>query len=267
MMIFSDLDRSIIYSNKFLQKYRYKDNDYECIETYDGREISYISKKTIKLIQEIQKIGMFIPTTTRTEEQFRRINFSKYNIDFPYVIASNGATILKNNQPLKEWEDIIEYKKKNSENIEFMMETFETEVKAKGIPRIRSVENLFFYLVVDESVFNIQDIKKYIDKLDYRNWMYYISGRKIYFLPRGITKENAIEYILDKINIKEFIAIGDSTMDLGMLNKAPISYALKHGNVVDSKINNNCIITKAYGMEGTEEILLNIIEMSSSVNI
>ena len=38
MIIFSDLDRSVIYSNKFLDA----DIEYESIEIYNGKEISYI---------------------------------------------------------------------------------------------------------------------------------------------------------------------------------------------------------------------------------
>ena len=79
MVVFSDLDRSIIYSNKFIGNLDKK--TYECIEFIDEKEISYISFKTIELIKELTKNNLFIPTTTRTIEQFQRINFSKYNIN------------------------------------------------------------------------------------------------------------------------------------------------------------------------------------------
>ncbi|HBL5977815.1 TPA: hypothetical protein LR624_003634, partial [Clostridioides difficile] len=74
MIVFSDLDRSIIYSNKFLNA----DSKYTNIEIYREKEISYISLDTINLIKQIQYYGMFIPTTTRTVEQFKRIEFNKY---------------------------------------------------------------------------------------------------------------------------------------------------------------------------------------------
>ena len=46
MIVFSDLDRSIIYSNKFLNA----DSKYANIEIYREKEISYISLDTINLI-------------------------------------------------------------------------------------------------------------------------------------------------------------------------------------------------------------------------
>lgn len=266
MITFSDLDRTVIYSSKFLEEYAPKDSDYECIEVVEEKEISHISLKTIQCIKKIQEHGMFIPTTTRTTEQFRRINFNKYNIDFTYAITSNGGTILKNNKPLKEWEEIVEKIKKSSGTKENMINEFEKYSQVPGIVKFKSAGDLFLYIVVDKSIFNIESIKEYIEILELNNWIYYISGRKIYFLPKGITKENAIKYIVDKEKINKFISMGDSTMDLGMLQLAPISFALKHGDVSNNKISDSCIITKTYGMEGSEEVLLRILEESSSLN-
>ena len=51
MVVFSDLDRSIIYSKRFLGK----DKSELEIEIYKNENISYISKKTVKLIKQLQK--------------------------------------------------------------------------------------------------------------------------------------------------------------------------------------------------------------------
>ena len=51
MIVFSDLDRSIIYSKRFLGK----DKSELEIEIYKNENISYISKKTVKLIKQLQK--------------------------------------------------------------------------------------------------------------------------------------------------------------------------------------------------------------------
>lgn len=259
MIIFSDLDRSIIYSNKFIEEFSDFDNEYECIEKVNNKEVSYISLKTIEYLREIQDFGTFIPTTTRTAEQFRRIDFNNYNIKFKYAITSNGGTILKDNEPLKEWDVIIKDIVNSSGKRKDMMDEF---VKYKNIPGIISLKNageLFFYLVVDKSIFNINNIKEYITTLNKNKWLHYISGRKIYFLPKGINKENAIDFIINKENISQFSSIGDSIMDLGMLNIANNPYILKHGEL--AKFNDEHYkISKSIGMDGTEEILLSLLE-------
>ncbi len=50
MVVFSDLDRSIIYSKRFLGE----DKSELEIEIYKNENISYISKKTVKLIKQLK---------------------------------------------------------------------------------------------------------------------------------------------------------------------------------------------------------------------
>lgn len=261
MVIFSDLDRSIIYSNKFLKDIN--KNTYECIEIKDNKEISYISLKTIETLRKINENTLFIPTTTRTKEQFQRINFNKYNINFNYAITSNGGCILKDNEPLVEWEEEVEKLKKSCESIERMIELFESYKNVEGIVNFKVAENLFFYLVVDLKNFNLDKIQEYIDILHDKNWIYYISGRKIYFLPKGITKENAIEYICKIENIKNFAVIGDSNMDRGMLNITDNAYVLKHGDINHDEIIGKFIRSNEEGIKGTEEVLISLLEKLS----
>ncbi|HBE9977858.1 hypothetical protein QQO51_02475, partial [Clostridioides difficile] len=151
MIVFSDLDRSIIYSNKFLNA----DSKYANIEIYREKEISYISLDTINLIKQIQYYGMFIPTTTRTVEQFKRIEFNKYGIYFPWSITSNGGVILKDNEILKSWSEKIDKLKSDYEPIESMIHKFKDYLNVDGITNFKVAEDTFFYIVVDLSRFNL----------------------------------------------------------------------------------------------------------------
>ncbi|MEW9078798.1 HAD hydrolase family protein [Terrisporobacter glycolicus] len=261
MVIFSDLDRSIIYSSKFLKDI--SENSYECIELKDNKEISYVSLKTMEILKTINENTLFIPTTTRTRDQFERINFNKYNINFDYAITSNGGYILKNNRPLLGWQEEVEKIKKSSESIDVMLDLFEPYTKMNGVTNFRVAENLFFYIVVDFKEFDIMSIYTYISILNNKNWIYYVSGRKIYFLPKGITKESAIEYICKVENIESFAVIGDSNMDRGMLNITDNAYVLKHGDINTNDIEGEFIRSMEEGIKGTEEVLLNLLEKIS----
>ena len=253
MVIFSDLDRSIIYSNKFLDGI--ETNEYECIEVKDEKEISYISLKSIETLKRINENALFIPTTTRTAEQFNRIDFKRYGIDFKYAITSNGGRIFKEGLPLESWRREVEKIKLESTPIEVMVNRFEEYSQIDGITNFRIAEELFFYIVVDFSKFHIDKIENYLEKLEENKWAYYISGRKIYFLPMNLTKENAINHICNIENIEEFSTIGDSNMDLGMLNTTDNAYVLKHGDIDLSSIQGRFILSEEVGLKGTEEIL------------
>ena len=68
MIYFSDLDRTLIYSSKFLKD----KNNKICIEYLNGKEINYISKNTINLLKKIQEktsCDTLHPTPTRIRSQ------------------------------------------------------------------------------------------------------------------------------------------------------------------------------------------------------
>ena len=240
MIVFSDLDRSIIYSKRFL-----KDDTTKLeIEIYNGENISYISKETVELIKKIKQNSYFIPTTTRTIEQFKRISFSKYGLDFKYAVTSNGGNILVNGEVDK---DIIE-----------LLENYKS---IKGIKKIRKAEELFLYIVIDRDTFDFKLLQPFIDEIKKLNWDTYINGTKIYFLPAELKKSTAVKYLCNKLQHKDTFAIGDSIMDKDMLDVCKNSYVLKHGelsNLIDNNCDNLSISTRQ-SFNGTEEILNKII--------
>lgn len=263
MVVFSDLDRSIIYSKEFIQE---ESNTLD-IEIYKGENISYISQKTIENIKKIKKNSDFIPTTTRTIEQFKRINFKKYGLDFKHAITSNGGNILINGEVDIEYKYFIEEKLKLSSYISDIIKLFKEYKNIDGIKKFRVAENLFFYIVVNEERFDLNNLNSFTEKIRDLNWDVYMSGRKIYFLPREIKKSTAVKYICDKYGYKNTFAIGDSTMDSDMLNFCDYSYILRHGDFVNYiKKGDKFIISDKKGFEGSEEILDKIILCQNILN-
>ncbi len=68
-IFFTDLDNTIIFS--------YKHNigiDKVNIEMYQGREISYMTQKTYRLLKQVAKKMLLVPVTTRSVEQYNRID-------------------------------------------------------------------------------------------------------------------------------------------------------------------------------------------------
>ena len=262
MVVFSDLDRSIIYSKRFLGE----DKSELEIEIYKNENISYISKKTVELIKQIKERREFIPTTTRTLEQFKRIEFSKYDIDFKYAITTNGGNILVDGEIDREYKSFINQKLKNSLHIDETMKLLEEYKNIKGIKKIRKADDLFFYIVVDNTLFDLKYIESFINKIKNLNWETYINGTKVYFLPKELKKSTAIKYICDKFGYKDTFGIGDSIMDKDMLDFCKNSYLLNHGDLVNLlNKENKYIISKQNGFRGSEEVLNNIISYQENI--
>ena len=84
MLLFhADLDNTLIYS------YRRNLGEHKVnVEIYDQREVSFMTKKTQELLKQVAKNTMFVPTTTRTIEQYKRIQLG---IQEPkYALVCNG---------------------------------------------------------------------------------------------------------------------------------------------------------------------------------
>ncbi len=93
---FSDLDNTLIFSYKhdIGEKKR-------CVEIYQGREVSYITERTYGLLKYAASRLLFVPVTTRTEEQYRRIDLG---VGVPsYALVCNGGVLLINGQEDAGW--------------------------------------------------------------------------------------------------------------------------------------------------------------------
>lgn len=206
VILFSDLDRTIIHSSKFLKE----SINPEIVEfNKDKKPISYMEKEALLLLNELSNNLLFIPVTTRSLEQYKRIDLK---ITPLYSITSNGGIILKNNERLKSWDDFI---KNNISNKNYM----EIQDKLKSINKYLTrelilIDNVFFFSKIDDN--NLFELNYELDNiLKWYDWTYTIQGNKIYIMPKFISKENAINYLLQNELSKDnfIITAGDGKLD------------------------------------------------------
>ncbi|BBE30603.1 hypothetical protein OSSY52_07440 [Tepiditoga spiralis] len=250
-MFFSDLDRTLIYSNKF------EINNEVLIEEKNGEAISYISSKTLFLLKKLCNKNLFVPVTTRTQEQFERISLFKTK----YAIIENGAKILINGKIDKEWESHIFNSFKNqSTKSDMIFKEFE-KYKGNWILKEKNVDDEFYYFIID--VNNIpENINNFFRFLKINNWNYSIQGRKMYFIPNFISKEKAVSYVVNKESIKKYFASGDSNLDLNMVLQATYNLIPLHAEI--NRVN-GLNFTKKSGIKASEEILEKYIKLFKSI--
>ena len=88
MKIFmSDLDNTLIYS------YKHEIGEEKtCVEIYQDREVSYMTNRSCELLKAVTEEILFVPTTTRTIEQYERIHL---DVGIPkYALVCNGGVLL-----------------------------------------------------------------------------------------------------------------------------------------------------------------------------
>ncbi|MEN8907102.1 MAG: HAD family hydrolase [Clostridiales bacterium] len=271
MILASDLDRTLIYSKRFINEKINIKSELVLIEKKEDIEISYITKTSIELLKKIIENIIFIPATTRTVEQYQRISLAKENIIPKYAIVSNGGNILENGKLNEEWNDTIKNQlNKNSTNYEDVKRKFSEISNKNWLLRSYTADNLFLYYIVDQEKIPMDKIYDFEIWLKENRWTLSMQGRKLYLIPDCVDKWKAINFICEKENDYEVIAAGDSLLDLKMLNKSKYAISPSHGEIKSrvfrgKKEQNSIVFTKRSGFYAADDIMLEIIDYIKKV--
>lgn len=182
-----------------------------------------------------------------------------------FAIISNGAVILENGEPIKEWSDDIRKQcVSNKTVIEELMPEIHRHFSEDWVLKIRQAENWFVYLIVDREKFPIDKLAYYTRKFRGIGWGMSLQGRKLYFMPESITKAGAMEYVRERIGAEYVIAAGDSLLDLDLLESADLGLLAAHGEAFRSNaaISGHIEVTVNQGIKAGEEILARVADLS-----
>ncbi len=213
MIVFhSDLDNTIIYSYK-----RDIGEDKKCVEVYEGREISFVTKRTQELLEQVHRKMLFVPTTTRTSEQYNRISLGIGEI--PYALVCNGGVLLVNGQEDEAW---------YQESLELTEESRPELYRAIGMMEadknrsfeVRNIKDLFVFTKSTQPLVSVEWLK---EKLNTNLVDVFYTGVKVYVVPKMLSKGNAVERFRKKVCGNQVIAAGDSEFDLSMAGSADVT--------------------------------------------
>ncbi len=250
MIYASDLDRTLIYSKSFLEGYSGEVVPVE--ENTNGEVISYISKMALENLKEISSKIDFIPVTTRSFQEYKRTLFFDM---VPFAIIDNGGCILYYGKPIAEWEERLsrilrEY------NLESVVEMFDGKSFVSRKPSIIDGKFVFFKQMDEIACMNFCK-----DNLDSRLYTFEIQRKKVYIIPRFISKQNALRYLVQAKNCQKIIASGDSALDEGIIKASNFAVVPRHSTMnFDNLLDNNYVVTEAEGLECAEEITTKVLE-------
>lgn len=258
--LLTDLDRTMIFSKRF-----YKDGeDLIPIESKKGEVISYMTKEALRIVQE--QSSFIIPVTTRTLAEFKRV---KPFQECDWAIVGNGSTILHKGVILKEWIEHIE-KVTNplSEEYEFFVDwmnsTFQDVLERKA-----AIVEKFVFAKIKEGEQDV--VNRKMAELNYSNWQFVIQKRKIYLMPKEVSKEAAAKYVIQQIGEDNlFYFAGDGILDVKLLN-----LSIKHlngcafspfGSEAQQLASDKNLKIVSPFVEGAEQILRNVFFQEDSLS-
>lgn len=209
-----DLDNTLIHSH------RSRSEGDICVELLEGREQSFITPRARQLTDQVQadENVMFVPVTTRSEEQYRRIQWQD-SCTPELALVCNGSVLLRNGVPDPEW----------LRESQSMTQPFADELKRlcdlyscrECFRTVRIVGDMFLFAYCTDGA----DIEKIAaDCAADTELCTRYSGRKLYFFPPAADKGRAVRWLSQMLGASEIIAAGDSVIDFPMLRIA--DYAL-----------------------------------------
>lgn len=217
MIVFhTDLDNTMIYSYK-----HELGTDKKCVEVYQGREISFVTFKTYELLKRVQDKVLFVPTTTRTVDQYNRIDLG---IGIPkYALTCNGGVLLVDGVEDPYWYqeslELVEVCQGELKKAELLLEHDHNRAF-----EVRNIRELFIFTKCN---FPEESIEKLRNQLDLALVDVFHNGIKVYVVPKKLSKGNAVRRFREKVNTTKVIVAGDSEFDLSMFTEAEIGLAPK----------------------------------------
>ena len=217
VVLHTDLDNTIIYSYKH-EIGPAKRN----VELYQGREVSFITERTYGLLQQVRKEMLVVPTSTRSIEQYQRIDLGVG--PFPYALVCNGGILLADGKRDDAWYQASLGLIGQSESVlQKALCLLEEDSRRKF--ELRFIERLFVFTKCGEPQRVVEDLR---DALHTELVDVFHNGEKVYVVPRALNKGKAVQRFREYIHADFVVAAGDSEFDISMLEEADVGLA-PHG--------------------------------------
>ena len=209
-----DLDNTLIYSYKLEIKTKKR-----CVEIYQGREVSFMTEATCRLLNKVKNKVSIIPTTTRTVEQYQRIDLGIGTLD--YALMCNGGVLFLHGKEDATWYE--ETKALIAESrAELLYGEKLLEKDKNRCFEVRNIRDLFLFTKSNNPAASAAYLRKYLDT---EKAEVFCNGIKVYIVPRQLNKGSALLRLKKRLGAELVIAAGDSGFDIPMLNQADFALA------------------------------------------
>ncbi|AFA75937.1 hypothetical protein GPOL_c49430 [Gordonia polyisoprenivorans VH2] len=236
-LVATDLDRTLIYSRTAMGESQFADVDPVCVEIYQDAPLSYMTRRAHGLLAQLTELVPVIPVTTRTPAQFGRITLP--GSPFRHAVVSSGGRVLCDGADDAAWRAHIERRvAATSAPLAEVTAGLAARIDDGWVRSLRTADDLFCYIVVDldgQPATFLDDWRAWCAA---REWTVSQQGRKIYALPREVTKSAALAHVRERLvddgtlaTENEVYAAGDGRLDIDLLTYADAAVRPCHGEL------------------------------------
>lgn len=255
VLVCSDLDRTLIYSPAAFALSGPDESMPRllCVEFYQGAPLSYMTEPSARTLEALAKAATFVPTTTRTPEQYSRVHLLEKPAS--YAICANGGHILVDGVDDTDWSTATRTQVADTSAPLATVQEHLVHASGDFVLRRRTASDLFAYTIVDRAALPpgwVDDLTAWCAE---RGWRTSLQGRKVYCLPGTLTKAAAAKEIAQRTGASTTLAAGDSLLDVDLLHIANLSIRPAHGELHDTGWTSpSTTVTAASGILAGQEI-------------
>ncbi|MFE9026482.1 HAD family hydrolase [Streptomyces iakyrus] len=235
VLVASDLDRTLIYSAAALALTMpdARAPRLLCVEVHESKPLSYMTETAARLLTDLGDAALFVPTTTRTRKQYQRINLP--GPEPTYAICANGGHLMVDGVSDPDWH--AQVTARLADQCAPLAEVQEHLLRAADpvwVRKHRVADDLFAYLVVERELLDEDWVKELAVWAENRGWTVSLQGRKIYAVPKPLTKSAAMREVARRTGAGLTLAAGDSLLDTDLLLAADQGWRPGHGELADT---------------------------------
>lgn len=242
--IFSDLDGTLVFSSRHLDSAA----DRVLVEYLHGKPQAWMTENSWRSIHDVRQNAHFVPVTTRTRDQYLRINLPGGEPE--YAIVANGGRIFHNGQTDTEWEAAVEDSSWGFSRVGAVVDTLRRHLDGQPwVGKVGSHDSIV-YIVTRRGETAPEKLFSLANQVAADNgYTAHPQGRKTHLIPSHVTKEAAAAEVADRLGVTRTIASGDHQLDAGLMLWADEAIQPAHGVAVPG-----IPITGAAGVRASEEI-------------
>jgi hypothetical protein len=253
-LIATDLDRTLIYSRGAVEAHGAGDLDLVAVERHEDKDASWMTTAAATAFAALTERALVVPVTTRTPEQWQRIRLPG---PAPrYAITANGGILLVDGRIDHSWDATVAAGLAQAAPLAEIWAHASRVCRPEWTVKLRNARGLFCYAVLHRKRMPAGFLAEAAGWAEQRGWQLSLQGRKLYWVPRSLTKSAAAAEVARRAGTETMFAAGDSLLDVDLLEAADRGIVARHGELVASGWRSPSVdVTEASGVQAGEGIV------------
>jgi hypothetical protein len=230
VLVASDLDRTLIYSPSAAGDVSVV--DLVGVERHGGADASFMTARAARAYAALQAEAVVVPVTTRVPLQWERVRLP--GAPARYAVAANGAILLVGGTEDHDWSQHVGAQLAGVAPLGEVWDYVARVCRPEWTVKLRNARGLFCYAVLHRKRVPDGFYAECAAWADQRGWRTSLQGRKLYWVPRPLTKTAAVAEVASRVGASTVVAAGDSLLDLDLVRDAHRAIVPAHGELVAS---------------------------------